>query len=170
MGKRSRSKARGSGTSGYIKLQWHLYRSQGWHDLSVFARLAYIELVNRHNGRNNGSIGLSARSLGECIGCDKATASRALRELEDAGFIETTKIGSFSKRDQRASEYRLLILPCDVTGELLRPRFNHSPWRPAKQSFAVTGETEAPLTHAERQRRYRQRKRDAHGTPSSTQA
>jgi DNA-binding transcriptional MocR family regulator len=59
---------------------------------------------------------MSARTLAEQLGVSKSTAARALLQLEDAGFIETVKIGSFRRRDRMASEYRLTFHRCDASG------------------------------------------------------
>jgi hypothetical protein len=112
-------------------LHWHLLDSQGWHQLSPHARLAYLELARLYNGENNGRISLSARRLACQMPCDKATASRALRELEDAGFIETMRVGTFTRKDRLASEYRLCIYTCDVTGDLPNRQWNGLRWSPS---------------------------------------
>jgi hypothetical protein len=75
---------------------------------------------------------MSARRLARFMPCDKATASRALRELEDAGFIETMKVGTFTRKDRLASEYRLCIYTCDVTGDLPNRKWNGLRWKPAE--------------------------------------
>ena len=57
----------------------------------------------------------SVRTIGERLGKSKTTAARALLELEEAGFIETVKVGRFARRDRMASEYRLTFHRCDVS-------------------------------------------------------
>ncbi|MGH6864883.1 MAG: helix-turn-helix domain-containing protein [Methyloceanibacter sp.] len=104
MSKRNSRKRRGRSTSPFVMLHWHLLDSQGWHALSPYARLTYLELARLYNGGNNGRISLSVRRLACQMPCDKATASRALRELEDAGFIDTMRIGTFTRKDRLASE------------------------------------------------------------------
>jgi len=149
MSKRHLRKRRGRSTSPFVMLHWHLLDSQGWHQLSPHARLAYLELARLYNGGNNGRISLSARRLGACMPCDKATASRALRELDDAGFIETMRVGTFTRKDHLASEYRLCIYTCDVTDDLPNRRWNGLRWSPADgttksyHTGAQTGHKEA---------------------------
>ena len=130
MSRRDRRR-KGRSTSPFVMLHWHLIDSQGWHELSPHARLAYIELCRLYNGQNNGSIALSARRLASRMPCDKSTASRALRELEDAGFIETMKLGTFARKDHLASEYRLTNFKCDVTGDLPGKKWNGLRWQPS---------------------------------------
>jgi DNA-binding transcriptional MocR family regulator len=96
----------------------------------VVARAAYVELCRRYDGANNGRIAMSARDLAARLKCSKDTAARALRELEDAGFITTVKIGTFSRKNRLASEYRLNLHPCDVTGAPPDRRWNATRWRP----------------------------------------
>src|SRR5262245_9105779 len=79
----------------FVQLFKYMLRSPAWLSLSVTARAAYVQLALRYDGVNNGMIALSVRVLAEELGCTKNTASRALIELEDAGFIETVKIGRF---------------------------------------------------------------------------
>ena len=79
------------------------------------ARCAWLELVRLYNGTNNGRIVLSAQKLAERLGRSKSHAARALLELEVAGFIATETIGTFTRRDRKASEYRLTHLRCDVS-------------------------------------------------------
>ena len=45
----------------YIQLYRNVKRSQAYHSLTVYARALLIELIDRHNGCNNGMIGLGVR-------------------------------------------------------------------------------------------------------------
>ena len=128
---RQRKKRRSRSKLPFVMLHWHLLDSQGWHELSPHARLAYVELCRQYNGKNNGLISMSARRLAHQLPCDKSTASRALRELDDAGFVQTMSIGTFKRKDRRASEYRLCIHPCDVTNELPVRNWNCDRWAPS---------------------------------------
>jgi hypothetical protein len=115
--------------SGLPFVQQHKYmlRSSAWRSLSPIERAAYIQLALRYDDVNNGSLALSARVLELELQCDKATASRALIRLEDVGFIETAKRGTFARRNRKASEYRLTTNKCDVTGELPSKKFMRVP-------------------------------------------
>jgi len=77
-----------------------------------------------YTGLNNGRIVMAVRTLSKLIPCSKDTASRALNELELAGFIDVMKIGAFARKERHASEYRLTCFRCDVTGELPSKRFD----------------------------------------------
>ena len=148
MSKRNSPTRRGRSTSPFVMLHWHLLDSQGWHQLSPRARLAYLELAQLYNGENNGRIALSARRLACRMPCDKATASRALRELEDAGFIQTMRVGAFTRKDRLASEYRLTNFTCDATGEQPSRKWNGLRWQ-ASHSPSKSYRTGARTRHSE---------------------
>jgi|SRR5262245_26454246 len=81
-----------------------------------------------------------------------------VENLEDAGFIEAVKLGSYTRKaeERKASEYRLTDLRCDVTGE--PPTRTYNPkhlWEPGEPK----PKRGKPLTGAERMRRLRRRKR-----------
>ena len=100
----------------FIQLFTNVKRSTAYHGLTTNARSALIELIDRHNGCNNGAIVLGVRELAYELGCSISTAHAALRELDDAKLAYPMKVGSW--RGKRASQYRLTFLRCDVTGEL----------------------------------------------------
>ena len=85
-------------------------------DLSLPARCALIELLDRYNGINNGMIGLSVRTLADALNCSQATATRALRELDDSRLAVAMTPGFW--RGKRATEWRIAFYRCDKTGEL----------------------------------------------------
>ena len=99
----------------YVQLYRNIKRSQAYHSLSVYARALLIELIDRHNGCNNGMIGLGVREAKYELGCSQGRVSRAMRELDDAGLARPTKIGAW--RGRRATEWRLMFLRCDKTQE-----------------------------------------------------
>ena len=108
----------------YVQLHYYLLDCEAWHRLTFAARCAYIELAHLYNGINNGQLGLSVRRLAEQLPCNKNTASRALTELELAGFIEVMKVGTYTRKERHASEYRLTCYHCDVTHHPAAKTFN----------------------------------------------
>ena len=88
---------------------------RAWRALSLPARAAFIELARIYNGRNNGTIAMSARALAERLRLSKDTAARALTELETKGFVERVKPGSFNWKQRHATEFGLTLYRCDVT-------------------------------------------------------
>jgi DNA-binding MarR family transcriptional regulator len=116
----------------FVRLFRYMLTSAAWLSLSTAARSAYVEIANRYIGNNNGSLGMSVRHLASRLRCSKDTAARALRELDDKGFIRTMKIGSYSRKDRRASEYGLTAHPCDLSNHPATNEFMH--WQPFSQS------------------------------------
>jgi hypothetical protein len=110
----------------FVQLYYYLLDSEAWHQLTFTARAAYIEMARLYNGVNNGTLAMGARRLAKQLPCTPNTAARALHELDNAGFIEPTKFGSFGRKgkERHATEYRLTCYRCDVTGELPSKRFN----------------------------------------------
>lgn len=131
--KKSRRKLTGriedDGARRHVRLYHWLMDTPAWQDLDPVARCAYIELARRYAGpeSTNGRISVSVRQLGVRLHVSLATASRALRKLEDHGFIVTVKKGAFSRKVRHATEYRLTEFKCDITGDL--PTKDFARWR-----------------------------------------
>jgi len=82
------------------------------------------------NGVNNGRLAMSGRRLAELLHVSKATGTRALKVLVERGFLEVVTPSAFSCKTRRATEYRLTVHKCDVTGTLPFKAFMR--WQPAK--------------------------------------
>ena len=100
----------------FIQLWSNLKRSAAYHSLSLPARCALVEILDRYTGCNNGAIGLGVRELADELRCSHGTAGRALKELDDAGLARPQTVGAW--RGKRATEWRLTAYKCDVTGDL----------------------------------------------------
>src|SRR6478735_6879930 len=100
----------------FLRLFTNVKRSVNYHGLSNYARCLLFELIDRYTGINNGFIGLGVREakyeLGMCMG----SISNAMRELDDSGLARPTSVGAW--RGKQATEWRLMFLRCDKTGEL----------------------------------------------------
>ena len=120
-------------------------RSVAWRSLKPLARAAYLEICFGYDGENNGRIQMGARTLGERLGIDKATASRAIKELVEKGFLETAKKSAFSIKLKQVSEYRLSAFRCDITGAL--PSKNFMRWTPEMQNTVAPAQPNG-CTHA----------------------
>lgn len=71
-----------------------------WDDLSGPSKIFYIHLKAHFNGSNNGKIKLSYSSMKSVRGCSSKTAiSKAIKELEEKGWIERTKRGGMFRFD-----------------------------------------------------------------------
>jgi hypothetical protein len=100
----------------FIQLWTNVKRSGAFHGLSVYGRCALIEIMDRFSGANNGLISLSVRECADELNCNKDTAARALREVDDSGLAHPLTSGTW--RGKRAVEWRLTFHRCDKTGEL----------------------------------------------------
>ncbi len=120
--------------------------SPAWKSLSPPARCAYIEICNLYNGSNNGRIALSARTLADLLSVSRATAGRALLELENRGFIQVVREGGFNIKSgaRRSTEWRLTIQRCDVTGENATKAFMR--WQSGKIHFTASPQSHNDLT------------------------
>jgi hypothetical protein len=112
----------------FVMLPWYVIDCIPWRSLTFAASAAFIQVARLYNGWNNGQLGLAASTLAERMGCSKATAARALNELETTGFIGVQKVGIFRRKDRLASEYFLTLYKNDVNGDLPSKAFMR--WRP----------------------------------------
>ena len=102
----------------FVRLTYRMMQSQAWRSLDANARVIYIELamLYRGVGTNNGQIGLSVRQAAHAIHISKDTAGRAMRHLQERGFIVAVTKGHFDRKRQ-ATRWRLTEFACDVTGQ-----------------------------------------------------
>lgn len=73
------------------------------------------ELIRRHNGNNNGVIGLGVRDAATLLNVGKDAAGRYFRELIERGFIVPARPGGFNIKDpesRRATEWRMTWERC----------------------------------------------------------
>jgi hypothetical protein len=117
----------------YLMMNRYLLESQAWKSLNATARAVYVHMMMRYYGSNNGRIGYSVRAAAEELKIGLATASRALADLQDRGFIVPKKRGAFTLQVRHASEWRLTDLVCNVTGDL--PTRDFMRWTPDKNKI-----------------------------------
>ncbi len=127
MPKRHNQKGR-STTERFVSLPHYMLGSRAWRSLSPVARSVFIELAVIYNGSNNGRLALSVRDAAERVCCSKNTASRALTELTQKGFIDLCSRAHFDRKTPHAAEYRLTMHPCDRSSDRASKRFMS--WRP----------------------------------------
>ena len=113
MSKRSNSTGRSAGSSHHIRL----YRSSvldtaAWRHLSPAATKVLIDMWSRCNGTNNGQISYSARD-GVEINMHRNTVAKALRELEDVGFIVCEEAWTFNQGGRKSRKWRLTTEPAN---------------------------------------------------------
>lgn len=87
----------------FVMLPWFVFDSPAYRSLKPGPRALLWELIRKHNGLNNGQIGLGVREACELLSMsDKDTVSRYFKELEEKGLIRTTRHGGFNMKDPRA--------------------------------------------------------------------
>ena len=80
--------------------------------LSVYGRSLLLEFRRAYIARSDGKIVMSVRQAAKLLNCNKDTAAKALRELQEKGWISNTSKGSFSqKTDKTASLWRITNQP-----------------------------------------------------------
>jgi hypothetical protein len=132
---------RTSSDSRHVRLYHWLMRTEAWRDLDTVARCAYLELDARYNGSNNGRIPFSCREMARALRCSKATALRALRRLQDHGFVIQKRAASFDCKVRHAPEWLLTEFRSDLDGSLASKEFVH--WR-QKSAVSPEGPNAAP--------------------------
>jgi DNA-binding transcriptional ArsR family regulator len=95
----------------FLAIPYVMAESAAWRSLSGPAVKVYVELRRRFVGYNNGKLTLSLDEGARLLGLGKATVSRALRELQDKGFVKLVKRGRWYGR--MASEYAVTDRPLD---------------------------------------------------------
>lgn len=75
----------------FVMLERQTLVSTEWKNLSHSEMLTYIYLKKNYNGGNNGEIPLKYLELKEILA--PATLSKALKGLENKGWIEKTRYG-----------------------------------------------------------------------------
>jgi hypothetical protein len=107
----------------FVQLFQYMLKSPAWLGLTPQERAVYVEIASRYNGRNNGFIGMSVRHAAARCNIAPNTAAKALKALQEAGFIACTERGNFNLKRPIASEYRLTTFKCDKTGEVATKDF-----------------------------------------------
>src|SRR5688500_10050759 len=95
----------------FIMLRHYMLRCAAFEAASPAAVKVFIDLLRRYNGSNNGEIVYSSR-CGERIGIGKNATARALRQLQELGFLKRHFVGSFTNKARRASTYEVTDLDC----------------------------------------------------------
>ncbi len=93
----------------HVRLYWWLLDCPAYRNLSCYGRALLIEFIYRHNGENNGAVIMSVREAAERLDVALNTASKALAELQDKGFIRLAKAGSFNLKRRHATEWTLTM-------------------------------------------------------------
>ncbi len=112
MGKNSRAEKPDARGGSYFLLPHCLLKSEAWRTASPRAVKALLVLCQRHNGFNNGRIGMSLEEL--AIGMDSQNHkgnAKALAELHARGIAVLAR--NYPKSSRMAREYRLTFVPTE---------------------------------------------------------
>jgi len=131
--RRLRGKGRKSKRA-FLLIYRNIKRSKAYHSLTVYARALLLELIDRYTGNNNGMIGFGVREAKYELRCGTSTVIRAMQQLDDAGLARPLIIGD--RRGRKASEWRLMWLRCDKTGDFQSATGNSA--HPTMRSAAGT--------------------------------
>ncbi len=132
--------------SPFVALERYMLKSPAWQSLSPVARSAFIELGMVYDGGNNGRIAMSARTLAERLPISRATATRALAELTEKGFLDPVRLGGFNIKSgaKRATEWRMTCHRCDVSGD--KPARTFMRWEAGRIHFTASPESHCGFT------------------------
>ena len=107
--------------------------SPAWRSLRPVARALFVELVQRYNGFNNGTIGLGQREAALVLHVKPHTVGEAFKELQDRGFIVMTKDSGFDHK-RLTREWRITTLPIgDCRAPTARATNDYARWKPADE-------------------------------------
>jgi len=116
----------------FVMLWRHVLQCEAYQSLKALPRAVYTELRRRFNGSNNGQITCSLRMLEAELHCSKDSAAKALRELEEKGFIKCAQPGSFNYKVRHAPTW--ILTEEEHGGQPATKDFMR--WRPAEKENA----------------------------------
>lgn len=121
-------KGRSKSSGHFMKLTRFMMETRAWRSLTPQERTVYLEIGILYNGINNGRLALSVRDAAARCRISKDTAGKCFQTLQERGFIECVREGSFSTKVRHATEWRLTMHECNVSGKLGSRAFQH--WAP----------------------------------------
>jgi hypothetical protein len=110
---RSRKKVakRAASSEPFVLFPEGLLTHQVWIHLDPAARVIFIDVCKRHNGRNNGAIGYGCSAGAKAAGISASTANRRLNDLSKSGLLKMQKEGAFNIKDsaKQSREWEITI-------------------------------------------------------------
>lgn len=99
-----------------------------WTTLTPVAQALIVNLLTRYRPQEPNRFQVSDRTATELVRCSRNTASKALAELEDRGWLRVVRVGRMTgPKTTRASVYSVTAFPADI-GEPATKDFER--WRP----------------------------------------
>jgi hypothetical protein len=118
----------------FVALPYAWLEHDAWKDMSVHARVLFVELRRRFNGVNNGEISMSHREAAALLHCSKNSPKRYFNELVSHGFVKPIIKGRYQNR--HASTWAMTCEPLHGTAPT-------NDWkRYEKKKIAVSGEVQ----------------------------
>ena len=106
----------------------------------------YLLIAQRYNGQNNGRIGLSVRDAARLAHVAPGTAQKALKSLQEHGFIKCRKKGAFSLKQRHATEWELTCWALKFG----RPAtHDYKQWMPPQKQNTVSKQTSNGINTAD---------------------
>lgn len=125
-GKRMDAKGRSVGDARHVRFYQWLLTSDAYRALDCTARALLVEFYSLYNGMNNGALFLSVREAARRLGVAPNTAQKAIRQLEDKGFIRSKLKGSFDWKGGHATSW--ILTEFEYAGQLATKDFMR--WQP----------------------------------------
>ena len=126
------AKGRSKSDGRYIRLDYWMIEAPAFQELSINAEHVLLNILKRFNGANNGQIGFGCRSgrftrrgpewIELPSKLSVSSQARALKELEEQGFIACTQGSSFGQK-RLTKNWRLTWLRDDRNGALATKEF-----------------------------------------------
>lgn len=121
-GRGVRSNGRSKKNPAFFMLYHHVTDSAAWQSLSPGARTVILEIGRGYTGSNNGLIVASHEGIAKRANMRRQTVALRLAEAERAGLIKCQRRGTYTVKcsmpgETRASEWRIMWLRCDKTGD-----------------------------------------------------
>ena len=125
-----------SKTSGkFVMLLDYMTRTEAWRDLRPAEVSIYLLIAMRYNGRNNGHISLSVREAANYAHVAPGTAQKALKSLQEHGFIICRKKGAFKVKQRHATEWELTVWSSDRNKTATH---DYKKWKPPQKQNTVS--------------------------------
>lgn len=139
-------KSKRKASAPFFRLERRIVQSPKHRALSFVARVVLQELMVQYNGMNNGDLSATRTMAKEWGIGAPVTLQKALKELEEAGWIVQTRTSVFSKHGSRCALYGLSWIPIDeCPGKDLEIGPTRAPLRPLRtliESVSSGSETE----------------------------
>ncbi len=107
---------RNAGSTAFLMLDHYIFDCLAYRTMKPGPRALLDELIRRHNGSNNGRIGLGQREAAKCLNVNKDTVPGYFADLIERGFIAPARLGGFNMKNpesRRATEWRLTWIKTD---------------------------------------------------------